>query len=387
VTDETETQARGGHRLIADIEVLRAVAILFTVYHHRHLLLFWGIDWRSESYVTFWGGVDLFFVISGFVIARSALPAWAAATSRAVLGRAIVAFWIRRFWRIWPTLLFWMGVVAVLGAVTRAGVWKDFLTNIPGFTAILSGVENIHAYYVEQGPGLRGTLALAPSWSLSLEEQFYLAFPALVFFVRRQHLAKAVAAGILMQLFLPREVWSFAWAIRSDALLLGVAIAMSLSNPVLRDLLEPRFLRGRGLACWSMTGLLLFINAGMAAQHVVPFYTGLVAIVSAVLVWLASYDRGYVLPAWRFKSLLVWIGARSYAIYMVHIPAYFFTREIWAHLLPPDTHFDSRFSGHFVLTSLVLILILAELNYRFIETPLRIRGAGIARRFLGDAQK
>jgi peptidoglycan/LPS O-acetylase OafA/YrhL len=72
---------------------------------------------------------------------------------------------------------------------------------------------------------------------------------------------------------------------------------------------------------------------------------------------------------------------------MVHIPAYFFTREIWAHLLPPDTHFDSRFSGHFVLTSLVLILILAELNYRFIETPLRIRGAGIARRFLGDAQK
>jgi peptidoglycan/LPS O-acetylase OafA/YrhL len=77
---------------------------------------------------------------------------------------------------------------------------------------------------------------------------------------------------------------------------------------------------------------------------------------------------------------MLWVGSRSYAIYLIHIPAFFATREIWFRVKPPGTVFDAAYTWRFALTALPLLLIAAELNYRCLEVPLRRRGARIAQR-------
>jgi peptidoglycan/LPS O-acetylase OafA/YrhL len=107
---------------------------------------------------------------------------------------------------------------------------------------------------------------------------------------------------------------------------------------------------------------------------------GSIALLSAVLVWIASYNRDYLLPAGRLQRLMGWIGSRSYGIYLIHIPAYQLVREIIFRLqsagLPTP-------AGHPVVTLLIafgLIVLLSELNFRFIEMPMRNRGAALVQR-------
>src|SRR5579885_546467 len=97
---------------IDDIEALRAVAILFVVFSHLPALLTWPnskLDYL-HNYFAFWTGVDLFFAISGFVIARELVPKLAAAAdgSSEQVWRIILAFWIKRAWRILPSAWTWI---------------------------------------------------------------------------------------------------------------------------------------------------------------------------------------------------------------------------------------------------------------------------------------
>jgi peptidoglycan/LPS O-acetylase OafA/YrhL len=89
---------------IDDIEVLRAIAVLMTMIGHFQELLFWGPPYL----VQLWGGVDLFFCISGFVIARSLIiEAPSSGGARNFLLFAI-PFWIKRVFRIWPAAFTWL---------------------------------------------------------------------------------------------------------------------------------------------------------------------------------------------------------------------------------------------------------------------------------------
>jgi peptidoglycan/LPS O-acetylase OafA/YrhL len=81
--------------------------------------------------------------------------------------------------------------------------------------------------------------------------------------------------------------------------------------------------------------------------------------------------------------VLLWFGSRSYAIYLIHIPAFLSAREIWFRLQPPGTIFTDRFGIRFTYTAAILLLVSVELSYRFVEVPLRRRGAQIAKRIAG----
>jgi peptidoglycan/LPS O-acetylase OafA/YrhL len=125
---------------------------------------------------------------------------------------------------------------------------------------------------------------------------------------------------------------------------------------------------------------LLLAVVGSLTLHIAgKFEFGLVALVCAIFVLIASYDGGYFCPNGPIKRVLLWIGSRSYTFYLVHIPAYFLTREIWFHLQPPHTVFTDRFALRFAYTAAILLLVLVELNYRFVEAPLRRRGKRISR--------
>jgi peptidoglycan/LPS O-acetylase OafA/YrhL len=96
------------------------------------------------------------------------------------------------------------------------------------------------------------------------------------------------------------------------------------------------------------------------------------AVFSTGLVWLAALDRGFILPDCRLRRLLVSLGARSYALYLVHIPAFFVAREIWFRLGAGSPEIPAALSG-FGLT-----FALAEMNWRWVERPLRRFGARLA---------
>jgi peptidoglycan/LPS O-acetylase OafA/YrhL len=108
-----------------------------------------------------------------------------------------------------------------------------------------------------------------------------------------------------------------------------------------------------------------------------------VAFVSAGLVLLASYDRGYVLPVHRsLKAILAWIGSRSYGVYLIHIPLFCLVIEIWFRYskFAGGSTLDPRY--FYALAIPILLPALAELNFKFIESPLRRKGRQLAKQIM-----
>ncbi len=74
------------------------------------------------------------------------------------------------------------------------------------------------------------------------------------------------------------------------------------------------------------------------------------------------------------------------ALYLIHIPIFFLTRELWFRIERPGTIFDGTFTLRYALTAIAFMVAFAELNYRLVEVPLRRRGAAIALRIASKAQ-
>jgi peptidoglycan/LPS O-acetylase OafA/YrhL len=166
---------------------------------------------------------------------------------------------------------------------------------------------------------------------------------------------------------------------RTDALALGVLLALW-SRHSSYELFKPVAL-GRfraGLA--GLVGALLCMSVlGSDQLHNVSIKIGMIALVSALLVWVASYNHDYLGMPRPLSSVLIWLGARSYGIYLIHIPAFFFTRELW-YRLRGGVEFGPELFYPFLLAATTLIVLLCELNYRLVEAPLRRKGKLIAAR-------
>jgi peptidoglycan/LPS O-acetylase OafA/YrhL len=380
------------HGKIADIEFLRAIAVIFVLVEHSRINLFtWigGPETHLFAYFGFWNGVDLFLAISGYVIARSLLPVLWAAESTTAFINATLAFWVRRVWRLLPSAWLWLGVIMLCVIFfNHAGAFGSFRANFEAAVAAILDVANFRMMVVF---GQFESGASFPYWSLSLEEQFYFLLP-LVVLVSRRWLPYVLIVGVAAQLFITRSgvgtsgLGLILNQLRSDALLLGVLIAIWGNHSTYR-MFEPVGLLTRPIARLIVLTFLVFSLAAAGSQslHIVWFQVGLVAVISAVLVLIASYDRDYLCPPGILKRLMLWVGSRSYALYLTHIPAYFLTREIWFRVEPPGTVFTGTYTLRFGVSALALVVAFADLNYRFIEVPFRKRGARIAARIADRA--
>lgn len=363
---------------IMDIEVLRAVAVLGVLFHHLRGNLF--TDYiplleKMNAWGQLWWGVDLFFAISGFVIARSLIPALQGCATRQEYWEQTRNFWLRRAFRILPSAWLWL-VLMLLACVflNRSGAFGTLDANLQATLAGVLQYGNFRLansfFHYEYGTSF-------VYWSLSLEEQFYLLFPLLILLCRK-HLVWALLALVAVQIFTMRS--TFLMFIRTDALALGVLLAIWSVRPAYRRW-RPTFLRRpwAGVSLLIVIGLLLSFMATDRFTFA-NYRVGSIALLSTALVWIASYNRDYLLPAGGVQRLMAWVGSRSYAIYLIHIPAYLLVRELIFRLqsagLPSP-------AGHPILTLLIafaLIVLLSELNYRFIEMPLRNRGATLVQR-------
>ena len=320
-----------------------------------------------NNYMTFWPGVDLFFVVSGFVITRS-LKKQIAESDKEIFWRGIFAFWARRFYRLIPASWFWLAMSIVLAAaLPQYNYFLSISGNMRDAVAQFFHVENWHFYYCMNGLTECGTNGRY--WSLSLEEQFYITLPFAIYFLRR-HLVLVCLALIAIQFPIERPLNTLLWFSRIDAMLWGVIIALCFdkalfqaAKPLLLSKLAPRLVIG---------GSLIISLPILATGLIAPFYTGMIALASATIVWIASYDSGLMFKHIKNNSVVLWMGSRSYSLYLIHGIAFrivtHFTRLVLDRDLTGD---DSLFIG---LTALLLSAILADLSYRFLEVPFIQRG-------------
>ena len=363
---------------IDDIEVLRALAVMLVVLEHLQLNL---ITWRTPEVISFfsylggWAGVDLFFAISGFVIARDLVPRLQGASDRSDYLNKTVVFWLRRFWRIIPSAWLWLALI-MLGVLflNESGAWGGFRSNFETIISALLQVANLHMAHV-YGEGFAG--AAFPYWSLSLEEQFYLLLPFIVLLSGRW-LPHVLGVIVIIQLAMVRDSL-YLNLMRTDALFLGVLIALWSKRETYR-IFEPVFMQSRPYLRMLILIVLVgaIATAGSLHLRVIEHRLSLIAVISAVLVLIASYDKNYISSLGWLKKPLLWIGTRSYAIYLIHLPAYYLTREFWYRMEPAGTVFDASFTFKYLGVAFFLLFVLSDLNYRLIETPFRKRGVEIA---------
>jgi len=350
---------------IPAIDGLRALAVFAVVLYHL------GIAWIPGGFL----GVDLFFVISGYVITRLILDSIESAN-----GLDIKEFYAARVRRLFPGLVVLLIVTAIAIALFAPDAIRRFVNDVP---FVLSGTNNWHLVALHQDyfQAIGRPPLLQHTWSLAVEFQFYLIWPIILLFVwrrfgkrvvRRAALAIATFSGTALFLFSLQADNATAGRIshiyfgtdtHSLGLFLGSALAVSWIPRNLTPNISQRaqdFIDGIGV--FGFIGLLcifLFIDETNATLYQLAFpLAGLFGCATIVSI---------VHPASRFSPILsnkifIWIGQRSYGIYLWHWVVFQVTRpgaDLTGNLLALN------------VARVLIVLALADISLRAIEIPIR----------------
>jgi peptidoglycan/LPS O-acetylase OafA/YrhL len=292
---------RTGH--VAALDGLRAVAVLSVVIHHA-----WGAALPGG-----WVGVDVFFVLSGHLI-TSLLVAEHASTGRISVSR----FYLRRALRLLPALALALPLGVGLAAIAR----PDLATAT--VHEALAAAAYVANWWVALG-GDPQTGLLSHTWSLSVEEQFYVVWPLalcalLALGGRRLSLwatVGAVALVVVQRHMIAGVGTNFRTDTRADSLLVGCAIALLAAGCQLHrvPLRAVRLHAAVGTAVVLLTAALVGNAAALPAEGLTIVACAAGAIVVAIAV--RPLELPSRLLAWRPLAAL---GRRSYGVYLFHFP-------------------------------------------------------------------
>lgn len=343
------------------LDGLRGLAVLGVLFFHDGRL--------PGGYL----GVDLFFVLSGYLITSLLLAEWAA-TQKIDLA----AFWIRRARRLFPAILALLPAVA-LYAATLAKPGELLRIRWDGF-ATLGYVANWRAIFAGRSywDMFEAPSPLEHTWSLAIEEQFYVIWPLLTVGVlrlsrgsRRAMLGTSLLLGIVSTLLL---VWHgtrvggtdrayLGTDTRGAAILFGAALACILAA---RDTSPPRPSRLLDAAGLLATLLLAWAWVRVDGQHRFLYRGGFFSTELAVLVLIVCATRGsqsLIGRALAFRPF-IWFGLISYGVYLWHWPIYVI-------LSPERMHFSGLPLTALRLSSTILVSLL---SYHYLEQPIRKHG-------------
>ncbi|MEJ1921955.1 acyltransferase family protein [Microbacterium sp. KHB019] len=353
----TRSAAQAGRGFRADVQGMRAIAVGLVLLYHA------GVPFVSGGYI----GVDVFFVISGYLISSHLLDSLQR-NGRIDFGE----FYARRVRRILPASL----VVAVLTAAAAVvvvpplgleRVLKDGLATILYVPNVWFAIQNTN-YLADHSPS-----PYQHYWSLGVEEQFYLGWPlllmVLVLLVRRRRglvigaiavfAAGSFALGIVVTpmnqpyafFLLPTRAWE---------LLLGALVAALLLR---RALAIPNWVAAIG--SWCGLAVILVCSVAYDDQTVFPGTAALAPALGAALMILFGSVSAAGGPGMALATRpMQFIGLISYSLYLVHWPLLVLSQAAVGEQHPLDT-------GIKILIGVVLAVPAAWLLFRFVETPLR----------------
>lgn len=385
------------------LDGLRAVAVVAVmIYHANH-------SWLPGGYL----GVEVFFVISGYLITLLLIGEYE--RSKRIDLRQ---FWLRRFRRLLPALYLVLVIVAAYitlsYTITREESRGDFLAGI-------LYVSNWYQIFVGQGyASSEAFVPLRHLWSLAVEEQFYLIWPLIMAVVLRRSykrlpelglklLMVAVAINVAVGVLFvsgaiyqgtdggpSRGYWNIAGHMinindalylgsfsRAGGLMLGAAFATIwrpmaiLRGPIKNKAGRTDVVAGVGLAIVLAMMAFVYLTEKAGTVYNPLLYRGglfVVGLATLMMIAGATHQRG------RFGDLLgnkvmLWIGTRSYGLYLFHWPIYQFIRK----------QADIKMSLVELALALAITLPLTELSYRFVETPIRAGRLGGVRQALAGS--
>jgi peptidoglycan/LPS O-acetylase OafA/YrhL len=359
---------------ILELDGVRGLAIaLVLVFHYSDGVIVTGsktVFGSSALFYAFlptrlmWSGVDLFFVLSGFLIGGILLDSRDSP-------RYFGTFYARRIHRIFP--IYYLMIAFVTVGVLNWPQSPLFRGDMPLWTYPLYA-QNLTGDYTQMAN------AVEVSWSLAVEEQFYLLFPLLVRFCSRRTTMYAlgvciVGAPLLRSLMVYgglgyEEIYPLL-PTRADTLALGVVAAM-----IVRSEVATRLIRRHSRALYGCLVALVLAFATMlkwtSCSYVCTAGYSLLGITFFLFIVLLLVTP---LPRMRealSASWLRWLGAVSYCVYLVHEPIKI---GLFLLLLPGAEPAISGLSSVFVtVAALVATLAVAHVSWRVIERPLIHRG-------------
>ena len=352
-----------GIQHIPAIDGLRAIAVTAVIFYHL------GFQWIPGGFL----GVDLFFVISGYVITRLLLDSIARSG-----GLDLRGFYKARARRLLPPMVFMIVVTAFYISIWAQDSVKRFLTDTP-FS--LSGLMNWWLVAKEQDyfEAIGRPPLLQHTWSLAVETQFYLVWPVLLLIILKRFgkkvipvaaLAIALVSGtalflVSLQLDASSSVSHvyFGTDTHSIGLFLGAALAVSWIPQNFKSEVSNKaqnFIDFIGV--FGIVGILssfLLIDESSPTAYKIAF--PLAAIFGAAII------TSIVHPASRFAPILqnrvlLWIGERSYAIYLWHWVVFQITR--------PRVDIDGQ-DWALIALRILVVLALADISLKLVELPIR----------------
>lgn len=355
-------------RYVPSLDGLRAFAVLAVIAYHMHL------GFAPGGLL----GVTMFFVLSGYLITGLLISEIEANGTV-----DLKAFWIRRIKRIVPAVLFAIaGTAALCTLLNHALLTKmrpDILPTVFFFNNWWQIIHNVSYFDALGAPS-----PLAHTWSLAIEEQFYLIWPVVLMLIvhrgaRKGSIAKGCAIAALVSVALmaalfdpasdPSRVY-YGTDTRAFSLLIGAILAFVWPYQKLDDNAGAAMSRSERLALDAVGGaallglvLLVALSNGFS-----PFiYRGgllLCSVLTALFIACIVHPGSLIGRAFSLKPL-VWVGQRSYSMYLWHFP-------ILLLLEPP--HVNEGAPLYLMAIELAAIFAFAHFSYEYVENPLR-RGA------------
>lgn len=346
----TDTQYR------PDIDGLRAVAVLSVVLYHA------GVPFLPGGFV----GVDIFFVISGYLITR--IIAREIAENRF----SLLTFYERRTRRIFPALFAMLAVTVIAASlITLPGEFEDFGNSLAAAALFVSNI-----FFWQTADYFSGPAHLKPllhTWSLAVEEQFYIVLPLLLLALTRwarRHLVSLLIAATAVSFAL--SVWAvdakpnaafYLLPARFWELMAGALLALGAVPPITSQK-TANFAAAAGLA------LIVFAVLCFSSATPFPGVAALLPVLGAALIIHAGTATQATITA-RLLSVppVVFVGLVSYSFYLWHWPVLTFARIASGEML----------SAMEAALLVALSFVLAVLSWRYIETPFRERRLAAAR--------
>ncbi|MHA6334525.1 acyltransferase family protein [Qipengyuania sp. CAU 1752] len=337
------------HRYRADIDMLRAVAVVSVVLFHA------GLSTVSGGFV----GVDIFFVISGYLISKHLIE-----EAKDTGSVSILKFYQRRLRRIGPSLL---TVLVTTTLVSLLLIFPfQFTSYLESLLASLSFVSNIY-FWTQSGyfAAQSSTVPLLHTWSLAVEEQFYIIVPLLILIFARRMRQLTTVIWLIAATSLALSIWQsglrpgasfYLLPTRMWELVTGTIVAqLVLSRNRFLDLLPPTLWAASGLL---LIGLSLFlIDESMAF----PGAVALLPCIGTAMVIIAGRDNVPAISMALSSRPVLHIGLISYSLYLWHWPVIVF----WRFLFPDNDGWQ------YSAAVIALSYVLAALTWKFVELPTR----------------
>jgi peptidoglycan/LPS O-acetylase OafA/YrhL len=358
--ESRQAATKSGLKYRADIDGLRAVAVLSVLAFHIGLSEFKG------GFV----GVDVFFVISGYLISSII---FAEINARQF---TIVGFYERRIRRIFPALFVMLAVFSVVAVIYLLP--SELVDYAKSMFAATGSASNIffwrHSGYFDAPT----SKPLLHTWSLAVEEQFYLSFPLFLLLVRRL-LPKRLFAAVVSLFFAsfvasclvvrrdPDTAFYMPYT-RAWELLLGTGLSLGIF-PMLRSLVL------RNLATLSGIGMILWSVLSFSQETVFPGFNALLPCVGTALIIWAGEAGGSLVGSVLSWRPVVFIGLISYSLYLWHWPIIVLQKTgmlVGSGGITLEGH-PALLSQHRfdMLVEVVFSFALAVLSWRFVEKPFR----------------